>query len=168
MVTNLVERKKVPVYGQGENVRDWLHVDDCCRAIELVLDRGRPGEVYNIGGNSERRNIDVARLVIRLIAGKLGTKNQEPRTDEFIELVPDRPGHDFRYALDSTKIERELGWCPAIGFDDGLRRTAAWYRDHPDWWRPLKAPLSRETAGFWTEAVHSPKTRVPCSPNQGL
>jgi dTDP-D-glucose 4,6-dehydratase len=89
-------------------------------------------------------------------------------TSTWIELVPARPGHDFRYALDNTEIERELGWCPAIGFDEGLRRTAAWYREHADWWRPLKARLTRETVGFWTEAVHSPKTRVPCSPNQGL
>jgi dTDP-glucose 4,6-dehydratase len=152
MVTNLIDGRKVPVYGRGENVRDWLHVEDCCRAIELVLDQGKPGEAYNIGGNSERRNIDVARSVIRLIAGKPGTKNQEPRTDEFLELVPDRPGHDFRYALDYTKIKRELGWQPEVGFEDGLRATAAWYREHADWWRPLKARLSRETAGFWTAA----------------
>jgi dTDP-glucose 4,6-dehydratase len=160
MVTNLIEGRKVPVYGRGENVRDWLHVDDCCRAIELVLDRGRPGEAYNIGGESERRNIDVVRQVIECMGmtgdrgpktanREPGTKNQELETSEFIELVPDRPGHDFRYALDNTKIEHELGWRPEIQFEDGLRRTVDWYRQHPEWWQPLKARLARESAGFW-------------------
>ena len=184
MVTNLIEGRKVPVYGRGENVRDWLHVEDCCRAIELVLDRGQPGEAYNIGGNSERRNIDVARQVIEQMGltgdrgqktadlepqtkyhkpetpvREPGTKNQELETNEFIELVNDRPGHDFRYALDNAKIERELGWRPETRFEDGLSRTVAWYREHPDWWRPLKAKLTRESSGFWTgssgaEAAH--------------
>jgi dTDP-glucose 4,6-dehydratase len=177
MVTNLVEGRKVPVYGRGENVRDWLHVEDCCRAIDLVLNSGRPGEAYNIGGESERHNIDVVRQVIELMgltrgagrgAGDEGrgtraeetpvrkpeTKNQELETNEFIELVADRPGHDFRYALDNAKIEHELGWRPEIRFEDGLRRTVDWYRQHPEWWQPLKARLARESAGFW--AASSP------------
>ena len=151
MVTNLVEGRKVPVYGRGENVRDWLHVDDCCRAIELVLDRGRPGESYNIGGESERRNIDVARLVVSLMG--LGTRDQGPGTkdDSWIEYVTDRPGHDFRYALDNAKVQRELGWRPETSFEDGLRRTVDWYREHPEWWRPLKERLARESKGFWTD-----------------
>ncbi len=221
MVTNLVEGRKVPLYGRGENVRDWLHVEDCCRAIEIVLDRGKPGEAYNIGGESERRNIEVVNLVIALMglttqveakakvepgmsapisastststsprtstsAREPGTKNhkpetsvrepgtknhkpvpsdrgpktadreprtknQEPETDEFIEFVEDRPGHDFRYALDNAKIRAELGWHPEIQFEDGLRRTVDWYREHPEWWQPLKARLNRESAGFWTK-----------------
>lgn len=142
MVTNLVEGRKVPVYGRGENVRDWLYVEDCCRGIELVLDRGRPGEAYNIGGESERHNIDVAKLVVEQMG--LG--------EDSIEYVPDRPGHDFRYALDNAKITRELGWRPEKKFEDGLRRTVDWYREHADWWRPLKERLSRASRGFWTGA----------------
>jgi dTDP-glucose 4,6-dehydratase len=140
MVTNLIEGRKVPVYGRGENVRDWLYVEDCCRAIELVLDRGQPGEAYNVGGESERRNTDVARMVVK----------QMNLTEGSIEYVPDRPGHDFRYALDNTKIRHELGWRPEREFEDGLRSTVAWYRENTDWWRPLKEPLSRESKGFWT------------------
>lgn len=140
MVTNLVEGRKIPVYGRGENVRDWLHVGDCCRAIELVLDRGKPGEAYNIGGESERHNVDVAKLVI----------SQMGLTEESIEYVPDRPGHDFRYALDNTKIEGELGWRPRTRFEDGLHDTVLWYREHPEWWRTLKQRLTRESQGFWT------------------
>ena len=136
MVTNLVEGRKVPVYGRGENVRDWLHVDDCCRAIELVLDRGRPGEAYNIGGKSERRNIEVVRLVV----GQMGLG------EDAIEYVSDRPGHDFRYALDNAKIEHELGWRPEIRFEDGLRRTVQWYLDNKAW---LAAISSRPEHRDW-------------------
>ena len=136
MVTNLVEGRKVPVYGRGENVRDWLHVDDCCRAIELVLDRGRPGEAYNIGGQSERRNIEVVRLVV----GQMGLG------EDAIEYVSDRPGHDFRYALDNAKIEHELGWRPEIRFEDGLRRTVRWYLDNEAW---LAAISSRPEHRYW-------------------
>jgi dTDP-glucose 4,6-dehydratase len=151
MVTNLVEGRKVPVYGRGENVRDWLHVDDCCRGIGLVLDRGRPGEAYNIGGASERHNIEVVRLVVKQMG--LG--------EDAIEYVPDRPGHDFRYALDNVKIERELGWRPEISFEDGLSRTVDWYREHPEWWRPLKARLLRESSGFWTGPTSPTKDQMP-------
>lgn len=140
MVTNLIEGRKIPVYGCGVNVRDWLHVGDCCRAIGLVLARGEPGEVYNVGGRSERRNIEVARLVIRLMGSD----------EEKIEYVPDRPGHDFRYALDIAKIARELGWRPEVEFEEGLRETVEWYRAHPAWWRPLIGRLERESRGFWT------------------
>ena len=140
MVTSLVEGGRIPVYGKGLNVRDWLHVDDCCRAIELVLNRGKPGEAYNIGGASERRNIEVARLVLE----------QMGLDESSIEYVPDRPGHDFRYALDNARIERELGWRPETEFEDGLRATVDWYREHAEWWRPLKERLQRSTRGFWT------------------
>jgi len=148
MVTNLIEGRKVPVYGRGENVRDWLYVEDCCRAIELALDKGKPGEAYNIGGESERRNIDLAQLVVNL----MGLAS----FDSWLEFVPDRPGHDFRYALDNTKIARELGWRPEKKFEDGLRDTVAWYSDHADWWRPLKERLRRSSAGFWTSAAGQP------------
>ena len=168
MVTNLVEGRKVPVYGRGENVRDWLHVEDCCRAIEIVLDRGKPGEAYNIGGESERRNIDVVRQVIGLmgltddeaeVKAKVKAEKESGSlpvststlTSTFLSFVPDRPGHDFRYALDNAKIRAELGWQPQVRFEDGLRRTVDWYREHPEWWQPLKARLTRESAGFWTK-----------------
>jgi dTDP-glucose 4,6-dehydratase len=174
MVTNLVEGRKVPVYGRGENVRDWLFVEDCCRAIERVLYQGKPGETYNIGGESERHNIDVVRQVIEYmgLTGERGpkthprpetgdrrpktegrepdTENQELETNVFIEFVPDRPGHDFRYALDNAKIGAELDWRPEIRFEVGLRRTVDWYREHVEWWQPLKRRLARESAGFWT------------------
>ena len=167
MVTNLLEGRKVPVYGRGENVRDWLYVEDCCRAIELVLDRGRPGQAYNIGGESERHNIDVARLTVKLMglaeqaeakvqvkAGRETSLSTSASTstcpDSWLAFVPDRPGHDFRYALDNAKIQRELGWRPEVRFEDGLSRTVDWYREHPGWWRPLKERLTRESAGFWT------------------
>jgi dTDP-glucose 4,6-dehydratase len=149
MVTNLVEGRKIPVYGRGENVRDWLYVEDCCRAIELVLDQGRPGDAYNIGGESERHNIEVAKLVVRQMG--LG--------EDAVEYVSDRPGHDFRYALDNAKIQRELGWRPETRFEAGLSRTVDWYREHADWWRPLKARLEREARGFWTGTAESGKTR---------
>jgi dTDP-glucose 4,6-dehydratase len=186
MVTNLIQGRKVPVYARGENVRDWLYVQDCCRAIELVLDKGRPGQAYNIGGESERRNIDVVRLVIEHMGltgdrrPKTGeqepstvrqgpqrpTKNKELETNEFVELVPDRPGHDFRYALDNAKITQELGWRPETGFEDGLTLTIDWYREHPEWWQPLKERLARESKGFWTGAggpVRGSKFQVPGS-----
>jgi dTDP-glucose 4,6-dehydratase len=172
MVTNLIQGRKVPVYGRGENVRDWLHVEDCCRAIGMVLDRGRPGEAYNIGGASERRNIEVARLVVELMglgSGDLRPPSSvfhpqssvlsPPSSDSWIDYVPDRPGHDFRYALDNAKIERELGWRPETKFEDGLSQTVDWYREHPEWWRPLKERLARESKGFWTDS--SPTKDVP-------
>ncbi len=136
MVTSLMAGRRIPVYGRGENVRDWLHVEDCCRAIELVLHSGRPGEAYNIGGESERHNIDVAKLVIRQL--ELG--------EDAIEFVADRPGHDFRYALDNAKIEHELGWRPEIRFEDGLRRTVQWYLDNEAW---LAAVSSRPEHRDW-------------------
>ena len=173
MVTNLVEGRKVPVYGRGENVRDWLHVDDCCRAIGLVLDRGQPGQAYNIGGASERRNIDVARLVIELMgltaqaeakvqakAGSETPPSTSTLTSTFLSFVPDRPGHDFRYALDNAKVERELGWRPEVRFEDGLSRTVDWYREHPEWWHPLKERLSRESKGFWTDSTSPTKDQM--------
>ena len=141
MVTNLLDGKKVPVYGRGENVRDWLFVEDACRAVSRVLERGRPGEAYNAGGESEKRNIDLARVVLAgLVKG-----------EEWLEYVTDRPGHDLRYALSNAKIRKEIGWEPVIDFSAGLSRTVRWYQEHPDWWRPLKARLARESQGFWSK-----------------
>ncbi len=124
MIINALSDKELPVYGDGLNVRDWIHVDDHCRAVDLVFRAGKPGEVYNIGGDCERRNIDI----VRRILGFLG----KPET--LIRFVKDRPGHDRRYAMDNTKIRTELGWSPTVDFEDGLRRTVDWYLSHRSWW----------------------------------
>ncbi|GGT07987.1 dTDP-glucose 4,6-dehydratase [Nonomuraea spiralis] len=127
-VTNLLEGRRVPLYGDGGNRRDWLHVSDHCRAIRMVLDRGRAGEVYHIGGGSELSNLELtARLLEACGAGW-----------DQVEHVPDRPGHDLRYSLDISKIERELGYAPSVDFETGLAATVAWYRDNRSWWEPLK------------------------------
>lgn len=121
------EQTPLPVYGRGLNVRDWLYVGDHCRAIDLVIRRGRIGEVYNIGGHNEMRNIDIVRLICR----KLG------KTESLITYVPDRKGHDLRYAIDPTKIHAELGWLPETKFADGIGQTIDWYLAHRDWWEEI-------------------------------
>ena len=126
-VTNLLEGKKVPVYGTGKNVRDWIHVDDHCRAIEFLLERGIPGEIYNIGGENERTNLEITKKILDLLS----------RDDSMIEYVTDRPGHDFRYSLDCSKI-RAMGWKPGYSFDEALRETITWYTRNEWWWKPLK------------------------------
>lgn len=123
MIANALEDRRLPVYGDGMQVRDWLFVEDHCRAIRAALERGREGQIYNIGGNRSLANIDVVRRVLAL-AGK---------SESLIEWVTDRPGHDRRYALSSEKMLRETGWRPAMEFEDGLERTMAWYRGHPEW-----------------------------------
>ncbi|MGI5261497.1 dTDP-glucose 4,6-dehydratase [Streptomyces angustmyceticus] len=128
-VTNLLQGEPVPLYGDGRNVREWLHVDDHCRAIQLVLTRGRPGEVYNIGQGNERSNRQMTDLLLELC-------HAQPH---LVRPVPDRKGHDLRYALDDGKIRRELGYAPAVSFARGLSETVAWYRDNPAWWKPLKS-----------------------------
>jgi dTDP-glucose 4,6-dehydratase len=128
MITNALEGKKLPVYGDGLNIRDWLHVADHASAIDLVLHEGIPGEVYNIGGSTERRNIDIVKLILE----QLGKKS------ELIEFVADRLGHDRRYAIDPTKIEQHLCWKPKYTFEKGIAETIRWYIEHPDWWRKIK------------------------------
>jgi dTDP-glucose 4,6-dehydratase len=127
-ITNLIEGKKVPVYGTGENVRDWLHVDDHCRGIHAVLMNGQSGEVYNIGGGRELTNNEITSLILEAMGAD----------DSSIEYVGDRKGHDLRYSLDWTKINRELGYEPQVKFEDGLRDTIQWYRGNEAWWKPLK------------------------------
>jgi dTDP-glucose 4,6-dehydratase len=127
-VTNLLDGLNVPLYGDGLNVRDWLHVDDHCRGIQLVAEKGRDGEIYNIGGGTELTNSD---LTYRLLAAVGADVDR-------IEQVPDRLGHDRRYCVDWTKIADELGYAPRVRFDDGLAATVAWYGDRRDWWEPLK------------------------------
>ena len=126
-VTNAIDGHPLPLYGDGLNVRDWLHVDDHCRALDLLIERGADGEVYNVGGGNEVRNVDLTHRILELTE----------RPASLIQHVRDRPGHDRRYALDTTKA-RALGWTPTVDFAEGLARTVEWYRTHDDWWRPIK------------------------------
>lgn len=129
-IVRAMHRQPVPVYGHGSNVRDWIHVEDHCRGLLAVLERGVAGRVYNLGASAERANLDTVRHVLRLL--------QAP--DDLIEFVQDRPGHDFRYAIDSTRARQELGWAPRWGPEQALAATVGWYRDHRAWWEPLLGP----------------------------
>lgn len=124
MISSALRDQPLPVYGQGRNVRDWLYVEDHCKAIDLILRQGRTGEVYNVGGHNEMRNIDIVRLICR----ELG------RPESLITYVEDRKGHDLRYAIDPEKIRRELGWAPETPFQDGIKQTIRWYLDNRGWW----------------------------------
>ena len=137
MVLNALERKPLPVYGQGLNVRDWLYVEDHCEAIWQVIQHGRVGETYNIGGNSERTNIEVVRNVCRIVAEETGCPLAE--LEALITFVADRPGHDLRYAIDASKLKQECGWEPSETFDSGLRRTIRWHLDNPSWVEEVRA-----------------------------
>ena len=134
--------ERLPVYGAGENVRDWLHVEDHAEALMLVLQKGKPGETYNVGGDSERRNIDVVRAICRLLDEFLANSANRPH-ERLIEFVTDRPGHDQRYAIDASKIRSELGWRPRRNFEDGLRATVRWYLDHRGWWERVMSGAYR-------------------------
>jgi dTDP-glucose 4,6-dehydratase len=127
-ITNLIEGKKVPVYGSGKNVRDWLHVDDHCRGIFAALMKGHSGEIYNIGGGRELTNNEITSLILEAMGAD----------ESSIEYVVDRKGHDFRYSVDWTKINRDIGYEPQVKFEDGLKETIQWYRDNMAWWKPLK------------------------------
>jgi dTDP-glucose 4,6-dehydratase len=138
MIINALEGKPLPVYGKGENVRDWLHVEDHAAALVAVLTQGRIGETYNVGGDSELKNIDVVGMICDLVDELRPGKTNASRRD-LITFVTDRPGHDLRYAVDCAKIRRELGWAPQETFASGLKKTVAWYLDHEDWWRGILA-----------------------------
>ena len=127
MIANALSDKPLPVYGNGENVRDWLYVEDHCRAIDLIIHAGKVGEVYNVGGHNEKRNIDI----VRIICQELG------KPESLIVHVEDRKGHDRRYAIDPAKIHRELGWLPETKFEDGIKKTIKWYLEHKKWWQDI-------------------------------
>ena len=127
MIVNALNDDPLPVYGKGENVRDWLYVEDHCRAIDLLIHNGRTGEVYNVGGHNEMRNLDIVRMMCR----ELG------KPEDLITFVADRKGHDLRYAIDPAKIHGELGWCPETKFEEGIRMTIRWYLEHREWWETL-------------------------------
>ena len=138
MILNALEGRPLPVYGAGQNVRDWLYVDDHADALLLVAQRGRAGQNYNVGGYNEIANIDVVRLICASLDARVPPLPQGPR-ENLITFVADRPGHDARYAIDASKIERELGWKPRETFETGLEKTVAWYLDNRDWWERVRA-----------------------------
>ena len=125
MIINALNDEPLPVYGEGINIRDWLYVEDHCRAVDMIIHNGREGEVYNVGGHNEMRNIDIVKLICR----ELG------KSEDLITFVTDRKGHDLRYAIDPSKIQKELGWIPETKFEDGIRKTIEWYLDNRDWYR---------------------------------
>ena len=127
MIANALADKELPVYGKGENVRDWLYVEDHCSAIDLIIHKGRVGEVYNIGGHNEKTNLEVVKIILKELN----------KSESLIKYVTDRPGHDMRYAIDPTKIHSELGWLPATKFEDGIKKTIQWYLDNKTWWQNI-------------------------------
>ena len=129
-VTNLIEGKKVPLYGDGMNIRDWLYVEDHCEAIWTVLNNGRPGEVYNVGGNNEIPNRRITEIIL---------KEMGKNWDESVQYVKDRPGHDRRYAIDASKMKRELGWSPKHKFEEAIKTTIRWFSEHEKWWKSIKS-----------------------------
>ena len=156
VIVNALAGRALPVYGDGQQIRDWLYVKDHCSAIRAVLARGRQGEVYNVGGGSEKPNIDVVRAVCRLLDELRARPDGQPYAAQ-ISFVPDRPGHDQRYAINATKAQRELGWMPTQTFDTGLRKTVAWYLDNPRWLASVQSGSRR----VWTETQHSSAQRAP-------
>jgi dTDP-glucose 4,6-dehydratase len=144
-ILNALAGERLPVYGKGENVRDWLYVEDHARALDLIAERGRLGETYNVGGRNERRNIDVVRTICAMLDEM--TPARRPR-DKLIEFVVDRPGHDARYAIDASKLENELGWRAREDFASGIRKTVRWYLETEWWWQPLRDRYAGERLGL--------------------
>lgn len=156
MMANALEDKPLPVYGDGLNVRDWIHVTDHCRAIDLVLGRGIPGEVYNIGGHAEKTNLDVVRTILHALG----------KPESLITFVPDRPGHDRRYAMDTSRIERDLGWRPELSFEQGIGETVRWYLANREWTDRVRSGAYRdyyrkmyEDRRGWLASVHDDRGR---------
>ena len=128
MISNAMEDRELPIYGDGLNVRDWIYVEDHCRALDMILHRGKSGEIYNIGGASERTNLEVVRTILEVLG----------KPESLIHFVKDRPGHDRRYAMDFSKLKKELGWQPTVTFEKGIQKTVTWYVEHQDWWQRIK------------------------------
>ncbi len=141
MIANCLNDKPLPVYGKGVNIRDWLYVEDHCKAIDLIIHKGRVGEVYNVGGHNEMRNIDIVRLICKAL----------DKPESLITFVKDRKGHDMRYAIDPTKIHNELGWLPETKFEDGIKRTIEWYLENRDWWEEI---ISGEYQNYYMKHYH--------------
>lgn len=154
MMLNALEGKPLPIYGQGRNVRDWLYVEDHCEAIWTVIERGRMGETYNLGGNSEKTNLEVVQTVCRVLAEETGRPVTE--FERLMTFVPDRPGHDLRYAIDASRMANELGWTPTESFHTGLRKTVRWYLDNPEWVEQVRTGEYRR----WLAANYSDRGRL--------
>lgn len=152
IILNALAGRPLPVYGAGENVRDWLYVEDHARALDLIAAKGRPGETYNVGGRNERRNIDVVRQICAVLdqCAPAGAPH-----DRLVAFVADRPGHDARYAIDATRLETELGWRARETFDTGIAKTVRWYLDNEWWWRPLRERYDGERLGLAQEDVEA-------------
>ena len=147
MCINMLLGKQLPVYGDGQNIRDWLYVIDHCRALDTVIHKGQPGETYNVGGNNEVKNIDLVRMLCQIMDELANDLPVEP-CEKLITFVKDRPGHDRRYAIDATKIKTELGWQPLVTVEEGLRQTVEWFLNNQDWWEPL---LSEEYQAYYKQ-----------------
>jgi dTDP-glucose 4,6-dehydratase len=148
-ILNALAGERLPVYGKGENVRDWLYVEDHARALDIIAERGQVGQTYNVGGRNERRNIDVVRRICSVLDALVPANR--PR-EELIEFVTDRPGHDARYAIDATKLESDLGWRAQENFETGIEKTVQWYLDNEWWWRPLRERYCGERLGLLKSA----------------
>ncbi len=148
MIINALEGKSLPVYGKGLNVRDWLYVDDHCRAIQAIIEIGRLGETYNIGGNNEITNIQIVETICEILDNEIPLETGKLYKEQIV-FVDDRPGHDFRYAIDATKIEKELGWKPKENFETGIQKTILWFLTNQDWWRKIqKLKYKQERLGM--------------------
>jgi dTDP-glucose 4,6-dehydratase len=134
LITNAMEDKPLPIYGDGLNIRDWIHVEDHCRAVKVILEKGREGEIYNIGGDGEKTNLEITERVLTILG--------KPKS--LIRFVADRPGHDRRYAIDFSKLKSDLGWSPLYRLEEGLEKTVRWYLDHEEWWRRIKSGAYRD------------------------
>jgi len=137
MIANCLDHKPLPIYGNGENIRDWLYVEDRCNAISQVLEYGKIGETYNIGGNNEIKNIDIVTKICSILDELIPIQNKSSYMD-LITFVKDRPGHDYRYAIDSSKIQNELNWKPNESFETGIYKTIEWYLENERWWREIQ------------------------------
>ncbi|MGD1703900.1 dTDP-glucose 4,6-dehydratase [Dapis sp. BLCC M229] len=151
MCINMLLGKQLPVYGDGQNIRDWLYVIDHCRALDTVIHKGQPGETYNVGGNNEVKNIDLVRILCQIMDELANDLPVQP-CEKLITFVKDRPGHDRRYAIDATKIKTELGWQPSVTVEEGLRQTVEWFLNNRDWWEPL---LSEEYQAYYKQVYAS-------------
>jgi dTDP-glucose 4,6-dehydratase len=151
MCINILLGKPLPVYGDGQNIRDWLYVEDHCRALDVVIHQGKPGETYNIGGNNEVKNLDLVKLICQIMDDLAPELPVSPASN-LITFVKDRPGHDRRYAINASKIKQELGWQPQQTLEKGLRSTIEWYLNNRDWWQPL---LSEEYQNYYSLVYQS-------------
>ena len=147
IISNCLNGKKIPVYGDGLNIRDWIYVEDHCSAIDAVMQKGEIGEIYNIGGNNEKTNIEILKTIISILSEKIP---ESDISESLISFVEDRKGHDRRYAIDSSKIQTELGWKPAVSFEEGILKTVEWYLNNQEW---LKSILNEDYQNYYERSI---------------